>query len=156
VNTLIWKDRPGYWFYQELYGENNSAIYNQRIIHVKIKDSTNITSTNYVIPNQNKYANGWKNTSIFDDLKVENLKVREGCDVHFQKKTSTIYLGKTNQGTCASSFQKKIAYTTSSIVISKNKITSWDRGYDKNGKQVWGKIQGPYEFIRIQEDVFNP
>ncbi|MFD2565069.1 chromophore lyase CpcT/CpeT [Aquimarina rubra] len=153
VNIPIWEDRQGHWFYQELYDEkDNSSIYNQRILNVQKLDSLTISSTSYVIPNQEKYVNAWRDISIFNHLTPDSLKIRDGCDVYFKKKTSTIYHGKTKNGTCSSTFSKKISYTTSNVVISKNKITSWDRGYDINGKQVWGKIQGPYKFIRLDED----
>ncbi|WP_378177710.1 chromophore lyase CpcT/CpeT [Aquimarina sp. SS2-1] len=153
INIPIWQDREGHWFYQELYDEkDNTSIYNQRILNIQKIDSTTITSTSYVIPNRKKYINAWKDISIFDQLTADSLKIRDGCDVYFKKKTSTIYHGKTKKGTCSSSFSNKISYTTSNVVISKNKITSWDRGYDINGKQVWGKIQGPYKFIRLAED----
>ncbi|MBW1296934.1 chromophore lyase CpcT/CpeT [Aquimarina litoralis] len=153
INKVIWKDRSGIWLYQELFAEGKTnAIYNQRILNIKRVDSNTLSSTSYVIPNQKKYINAWKDISVFDNLTIDSLTIREGCDVYFRKKTSTIYQGKTNKETCSSSFSKKISYTTSNIVISRNKISSWDRGYDSNGKQVWGKIQGPYEFIRITEN----
>ncbi|WP_299608309.1 chromophore lyase CpcT/CpeT [uncultured Aquimarina sp.] len=153
INSPIWKDQSGYWFYQELFNEEKStAIYNQRIINIKRVDSITISSSSYIIPNQKKYINGWKDTSLFNQLTIDSLTVRAGCDVYFKKKTSTIYQGKTSKNSCSSSFSKKIKYTTSNIVMSRNKISSWDRGYDSEGKQVWGKIEGPYDFIRVIEN----
>ncbi|MDH7444734.1 chromophore lyase CpcT/CpeT [Aquimarina sp. 2201CG14-23] len=153
INTPIWEDRSGYWFYHELHKEQDpSFVYNQRIIHIKRIDSVTISSANYIIPNQKKYINGWKDLSVFDDLIMDSLKIRDGCDLYFKKKTSTIYQGKTKKGACLSSFKTNMSYITSNVVISKERITSWDRGYDINGKQVWGKIQGPYKYIRISEN----
>lgn len=152
-NTPIWKERSGYWLYQELYdAEKNTSVYYQRIINIKQVDSLVISTTSYIIPDQKKYKNAWKDITILEHLTTDSLAIRNGCDVYFKKETSTIYQGKTKKQTCLSSFSKKISYTTSDIVISKNKISSWDRGYDSNGKQIWGKIQGPYIFIRIPED----
>jgi len=152
-NTRIWKERPGYWLYQELYDpEKNNSVYYQRIINVKRVDSVIISSSSYIIPDQKKYKNAWKNPQVLDHLTKDSLSIRNGCDVHFKNKVSSIYHGKTKKGTCLSNFSEKISYTTSDIVISKNKISSWDRGYDSNGKQVWGKIQGPYIFVRISDD----
>jgi len=151
INTPIWKDRSGYWLYHELHDEENSTfIYNQRIINIRRLDSTVIRTISYIIPNKKKYINAWKDTSIFNNLNVDSLTIRDGCDVYFKKMTSTIYQGKTKKGNCLSSFSKKIAYTTSDIVISNDQISSWDRGYCSNKKQVWGKIQGPYKFIRVK------
>jgi hypothetical protein len=28
-------------------------------------------------------------------------------------------------------------------------LDSWDRGYDRDGKQVWGAVTGPYRFDRL-------
>ena len=152
-NTPIWRERSGYWFYQELYdAEKNTSVYYQRIINVKRVDSLIISSTSYMIPNQKKYKNAWKNPQVLNHLTKDSLAIRNGCDVHFKNTVSSIYQGKTQKGTCLSSFSEKISYTTSDILISKNKISSWDRGYDSNGKQIWGKIQGPYIFRRISED----
>ncbi len=151
VNIPIWEDKPGYWLYHELYDKkNNSSVYNQRIINVRREDSVTLSTISYVIPNQKKYINAWRDISVFNFLTIDSLKRRDGCDVYF-KKTSTIYQGKTKKGTCLSNFTENIAYTTSNVVVSKNKISSWDRGYDITGKQIWGKIQGPFQFVRIND-----
>lgn len=153
INTPIWLNQSGYWFYQELFNEEKkTAIYNQRIINIKRVDSITLSSISYVIPNQKKYINGWKDASLFNHLTIDSLTIRDGCDVFFRKKTSTIYQGKTHKNSCSSTLSEKIKYTTSNIVVSSKKISSWDRGYDSKGKQVWGKIQGPYNFIKVIEN----
>jgi hypothetical protein len=30
-------------------------------------------------------------------------------------------------------------------------LKSWDRGFNKENKQVWGAVKGAYEFIKIEE-----
>lgn len=150
VGAPIWKNKHGYWLYQELYDEDKpTSVYYQRIINIKRLDSTIISSSGYLIPNKKKYINGWKDISIFDTLSIDSLQIRDGCDVYFKKKTSSIYQGKTKDRTCINSSKKEITYTTSNLVISADKITSWDRGYTLQGKQVWGKMQGPYKYKRV-------
>ncbi|WP_188926788.1 CpcT/CpeT family chromophore lyase [Shewanella algicola] len=34
--------------------------------------------------------------------------------------------------------------------MTKDKIVSWDRGFDSNDQQVWGAVKGGYEFIKAQ------
>lgn len=149
-NTRIWEDKKEVWFYQELYNPNRTtSIYNQRIIQVKRLDSFTISSTSFIIPDAKKYVNGWKNKDIFDSLTIKDLKKREGCDVFFRKKTSSIFLGKTKNKTCQSIFRKEMVFITSVVVLSDEKITSWDRGYDEKNRQVWGKIQEPYAYDKI-------
>ncbi|GAA4112894.1 hypothetical protein GCM10022393_11530 [Aquimarina addita] len=150
VGVPIWKNKPGHWLYQELHNEDNpTVIYYQRIINIKKVDSVLFSTSSYVIPNKKKYSNGWKDISIFDTLSIDSLQIRDGCDVYFEKKTSSIYQGKTKDKNCISSSGNKPTYITSHLVISADKITSWDRGYSMQGKQVWGKIQGPYRYKRI-------
>lgn len=53
------------------------------------------------------------------------------------------------------------AYCTSELAILKNnEIHMWDRGYDDDGKQVWGVKEGPYEFKPAStssfKDMYSP
>ena len=150
INILIWEDQPGYWVYSELFDKNSDNIYGQRILHYERVDSSTFVSTSYRLLNSKDYLGGWKDKRIFSKLTLDSLEIREGCQVYFEKNTSTIYSGKTNKNSCTSSIDY-IEYITSNFVISKDKISIWNRGYDKAGKQVWGKIKGPYKYKRIYD-----
>ncbi|WP_109299460.1 chromophore lyase CpcT/CpeT [Aquimarina sp. AU474] len=151
VNTRIWKDKPGYWVYSELFNaKNNDAIYGQRILNYERVDSSTFTSTAYIISNAKDYRMGWKNKRIFDKLTIDSLTVRDGCQVYFTKSTSTIYSGKTRKGSCSSSIDY-VEYIISDFVISRDKISLWNRGYSAKGKQVWGKIKGPHKYKRTSK-----
>ncbi len=39
-------------------------------------------------------------------------------------------------------------YTTSEVVLSSDRMVSWDRGWDAEGKQAWGAEKGGYVFIK--------
>ncbi len=152
ANTAIWKDRPGYWIYTEVYSpKKDTFIYTQRILQYERLDSLSFKSTSYTIPNAKKYKRGWQNKSIFNDLTIDSLKVRKGCEVFFHKNTSTIYTGKMHKKSCTSTI-KNVNYITTNFVISKNKISVWNRGYNVEGKQVWGKINGPYKYKKEPKD----
>ena len=43
------------------------------------------------------------------------------------------------------------SYATSEVELREERITSWDRGYDGEGLQVWGATEGPYRFDRQSE-----
>ena len=63
-------------------------------------------------------------------------------DVHLfyiMKKDS--FVGSTNEKDCTSNL-RGASYATSEARIEENVLTSWDRGYDENGVQVWGAITG--------------
>lgn len=153
INLPIWKDKPGYWFYHELGNEKDSSvIFNQRIIQIKRSDSSTIRSISYTFLSPGKYERAWKNIALFDQLHQDSLQLKKGCDLFYKQKTATIFQGKTKKGTCKSSFRENISYTTSNVVVSKDKISSWIKGFDRDHKQVWGKIQGPYKYDRVQKN----
>ena len=43
-----------------------------------------------------------------------------------------------------------LAYATSEVTVSSDRIASWDRGYDQAGSQVWGAEKAAYVFDRIE------
>ncbi len=148
-NSRIWEHKPDYWLYSEVHdGKKIDQIYGQRIIKYERVDSFTFKSTNYQIRNAKDYRKGWKNKRIFNKLTMDSLEIRYGCEVYYEKNTSTIYSGKTNKNLCFSS-TPRVEYITTNFVISKDKISIWNRGYDNKGKQVWGKITGPYKYRRI-------
>ncbi len=149
VNTPIWEDKPDYWFYSEIYNlKTPSLVYFQRVLHLQRIDSVTIKSTSYNILNPQKYNNGWRDKTIFKELSINNLEVRNGCDVYYKKKTSSIYVGKTNNHSCISQLND-VAFTVSNLIISNNKISVWNREYNMDGKQVWNRLKNSYRYQRI-------
>ncbi len=159
INIRIWKDKPGYWIYSEVSdAKGDHHIYNQTILNYERLDSSTIKSTSYKIISAKDHSVDLNNiefserpsTKLFDRLTLDSLEIKTGCQVYFKKKTSTIYSGKTNKGSCNSSIDY-IDYIMSTYVVSKDKISIWTKGYNNNGKQVWGKIKGPYKYKRTHK-----
>lgn len=71
---------------------------------------------------------------------------RVGCAVHLTRSDDR-FTGGTLESACESSL-RGATYATSVIEITPTLITSWDRGYDGEGRQVWGAVDGPYHFER--------
>jgi hypothetical protein len=42
-------------------------------------------------------------------------------------------------------------YATSEVVINKQMLESWDRGWDASGKQMWGATKSGYQFVKQME-----
>lgn len=42
----------------------------------------------------------------------------------------------------------RASYATSEVELRANGFTSWDRGFDASGRQVWGATAGPHQFVR--------
>jgi hypothetical protein len=41
------------------------------------------------------------------------------------------------------------SYATADIVIKKDRVVSWDRGWNADGEQVWGPDSGGYIFKKM-------
>jgi len=61
----------------------------------------------------------------------------------------TLFEGSTEGNNCQSSL-RGAAYVTSKVSISKERIYSWDRGFDAEGHQVWGAEKSGYIFERVK------
>jgi hypothetical protein len=71
---------------------------------------------------------------------------RTGCAVVMRTEGDALVGGTVGTG-CASTLEGA-TYATSEVRLTDTRITSWDRGYDASGGQVWGAVAGPYEFDR--------
>ena len=57
--------------------------------------------------------------------------------------------GSTVENECVSTL-RGAAYATSEVTVSRERLTSWDRGFDAGGGQVWGATEGPYIFDKVR------
>ena len=150
VNTPIWTDRSGYWIYSENFlSDQPNQVYLQRIISIERIDSITLKTTRYGLKKSDTYKNAWKNPDIFNNLDKEDLIYKTGCEMYYSKKTSTIYHGQNKPKSCLSDLEN-VAFLMSNIVLSEDKISVWIKGYNDSGKQIWGKIKGPYQYLRLK------
>ena len=121
--------------------------YRQRVYRIT-QEGNKIISAVYSLPNPKGFIGAWKTPEKFDNLKPEDLKIKEGCDVVL-KKTPKGYVGSTGENSCISNF-RGAAYATSEVMVYKDQIISWDRGFDADGKYIWGAEKAGYVFDRIK------
>lgn len=70
----------------------------------------------------------------------------EGCAVDLVW-DGHAFRGATDGRSCTNAWGAA-TYATSEVVIDVAGLTSWDRGFDDTGEQVWGAVAGPYRFLR--------
>jgi CpeT protein len=148
----IWRESTdGYWFYvEQSLASKQEKPYRQRVYHLYRQDDLTAVSKVYEIKDPLKYAGGWKDTLKLASLKKDSLIDRQGCAIFLNKTGKEIYLGATPGKECLSTL-RGAAYATSEVRIMKDKILSWDRGWDKNDKQVWGAEKGGYVFMKQKD-----
>ena len=85
-------------------------------------------------------------------IKTKHLILREGCTVWLTEQENGEFIGST-EGTECSSTLGGAAYATSEVSLESTVLLSWDQGWDSQGNQVWGAVDGPYRFLRQSVDT---
>jgi len=145
----IWEDRTdGKWLYvEQAVATMKDKPYRQRVYHLKQLMHDKFVSLVYKINDEENFIGAWQNPEKFNSLTSDILTEREGCEVYLNYKDG-VYFGSTNGKNCLSTM-RGARYATSQVTITKNKIVSWDQGFDAGGKQVWGAQKGAYVFDNI-------
>lgn len=145
----IWPQRSGErWLYvEQALAASPSKPYRQRVYRIDW-DGQGPVSEVFTLPGDaTTFAGAWRNTTVFDSLTPEDLRRREGCSLHLVKQSDGTCLGSTIGDDCAGT-RSGAAYATAEVVLDAGVLTSWDRGFGAQDKQVWGSERGPYRFER--------
>jgi hypothetical protein len=102
----------------------------------------------YKIPGQQAFVNADGDPARFVGLTPEMLEKLEGCSVYLAMIAPDTFAGGTQGSGCVSSAFSGADYVTSEVLVTKEGLRTWDRGFDKLGNHVWGAEKGPYEFVR--------
>lgn len=148
----IWGERnDGYWLYvEQAAAETKDKPYRQRIYNLTKVDKS-IISIIFSLPNEQEYIGGYKNPELFNKLSPDSLLKRDGCEVLINRLDEYTFLGSTIDDNCPSNL-RGAAYATTEVMITKDKMISWDRGSDNKGVQVWGAVKGGYIFKKISTE----
>ena len=127
----------------------NSALnqpYRQRLYVVKDNGDGRVASVVYTINQPERYIGlcDRGTTAVFTPDEVAE---RIGCTVYLRL-SGQFFAGGTEGQACASAL-RGASYATSQVALYADKILSWDQGFDAQDTQVWGAVDGPYEFLRI-------
>ena len=147
--TPIWKgDADGYWFYvEQAIATAEDKPYRQRVYHLYIQDKETIVSKVYEVQNPKEIVNAWKDEVKLSLITREKLVDRQGCSIFLHKNKEKTYSGSTPGKECLSTL-RGASYATSEVTIYKDRLESWDRGWNKEDKQVWGAENGGYVFMK--------
>ena len=125
------------------------APYRQRLYHVEAQMNEDgeieVVSTIYSLALPDVYV-GLCDDGNVTSFEPSSYMIREGCEVYL-KWIDDHFEGSTRGNGCASSLADA-SYATSEVVMTSELITSWDQGFNDNDEQVWGAVDGAYEFVR--------
>lgn len=146
--TRVWTERiDGPWLYvEQALSTKLDNPYRQRMYRLNIQENGLVVSEVYTLPGDVKrFVGAGKGTPVFGEITPKELTYKEGCAVVLKKQKDGTYKGGTVGKDCLSELQGA-SYATSEVVLTPDGIDSWDRGFDRDGKQVWGAEKGPYQF----------
>lgn len=151
VMEPIWEgSKDGYWLYVEQAMANSpDAPYRQRVYHLYQQDDYTLVSKVYEIKNQEFFAGKIRDPDTLSKLTRDLIVDKEGCGIFLKKTGKNKFEGSTNDKDCPSNL-RGASYTTSTVVLTKDGMTSWDQGWDKEGNQVWGAVKGGYKFDKVR------
>jgi hypothetical protein len=143
----LWNDRTdGPWLYiEQAVAESKDKPYRQRVYQLKKRNDGKIESLVYTISDPLRFAGDYKKEFPLLRLTPDSLILKEGCEVILYQADNGYFEGSTVDKNCGSDL-RGASYATSEVMIDKDKMISWDRGFDESGNQVWGATNGGYIF----------
>lgn len=147
----IWKDRTdGPWIYvEQAVAEYKDKPYRQRVYQL-VQEKEIVKSVVYSLDNPLRFAGEYKKEVPLNGLSPDSLRIREGCAVYLNKISQESFQGSTKENECISN-HRGASYATSEVTVKKDRILSWDRGFDTDGIQVWGAEKGGYVFLKVND-----
>jgi hypothetical protein len=91
----------------------------------------------------------WKNPALLALLTPANLIAQQGGILILHGQPDGSFKGGT-EGKGYPSTLRGASYATSELTVSEKLLTTWDRGYNASGTQVWGSIHGGYQFRKAE------
>jgi hypothetical protein len=153
----LWRERiDGRWLYvEQAVAGREDTPYRQRVYRVTMESDGSVRSEVYSFRDPLRFAGDWKKPAPLTALTPDSLEVRTGCAVILRRVSEVLYDGRTVDKQCTSE-HRGAAYATSEVRVTPEGITTWDRGYDLEGTQVWGSTGGGYIFKKIKPDEPSP
>jgi hypothetical protein len=148
----VWIERTdGYWLYiEQAAAQSLESPYRQRVYHLTNEGSSAFASWVFEMNEPACFCGGWQNPDQLIPLTLDQLLPRQGCTIYLRQNPDGSFSSATRNHACFSNY-RGAAYTTSEIIITATYLSSWDRGYDKEGNQMWGSTKGGYLFTKLAD-----
>lgn len=143
----VWKNKGHYLFVEQAIFSKQDKPYRVRIYKLA-QDGDKFISQIYTLKNEKEWIGKWNTPEAFDALTENDIELKQGCEVVLERAGKNKFEGQTGLKTCTSEL-RGASYATSKVTVLENQILSWDQGFDKDGKQVWGAEKAGYVFDKL-------
>jgi len=144
----IWKNKGHYLYVEQAMFTKQEKPYRVRIYKVSQRGNEFVSEI-YTLKNEKEWIGKWKTPEAFEKLSETDIELKQGCEVILKRIGKNKFSGATGNKTCPSEL-RGASYASSIVTVTKNEILSWDQGFDKNDKQVWGAEKGGYQFVKYK------
>ena len=148
----IWPERTdGAWFYQEQAIVNQPGLtpdqararpYFQFVGRVVALGDGVLRRDNYRVRDPGRFAG-----ANIASLTPADLG-EAGCHNRIERVGAGAFIGRTES--CANAYRGAVSMRSLSITMG-DVYLNWDRGFDAEGRRVWGPEWGGYRFERVRE-----
>ena len=143
----ILKNKGHYLYVEQALFKKQDKPYRVRIYKL-VQENDTFISLVYTLKNEKDWIGKWNTPEAFDALSEKDIELKQGCEVVLKRIAKNKFVGQTGVKTCASEL-RGASYVTSKVTVLENQILSWDQGFDKEGKQVWGAEKAGYIFDKL-------
>ncbi|MBK7232617.1 MAG: chromophore lyase CpcT/CpeT [Saprospiraceae bacterium] len=146
----IWlEDKYGVWLYVEQAASDQlHKPYRQRVYKLERLSKNHYISKVYTLPDEKNFVRYCHKPFSNFPLKQDQLILKEGCTVYLEKIGEFHFKGSTKNNNCESKL-RGASSVRSEVEITKEGLKTLDRGFTKNGLQVWGSENGLYLFLKL-------
>ena len=145
----IWKNKGHYLYVEQALFKKQDKPYRVRIYKITQRSENEFISEIHTLKNEKDWIGKWKTPEAFDALSENDIVLKPGCGVVLQRVAKNKFVGSTGEKTCPSEL-RGASYASSKVTVLQNEIISWDQGFDKDGKQVWGATKAGYVFEKLK------
>lgn len=146
----IWSgtDTTFFLYVEQSLASTTDKPYRQRVYKV-VEREEGFVSEVYTLPNPDQFTGQWLNEELWSKYNPDSIAIKEGCDVILAW-NDEYFTGATDSATCLSAM-RGASYAMSQVDVMRDRVVSWDQGFDSLGVHVWGAEKGGYVFLRNEE-----
>ncbi len=145
----IWKNKGHYLYVEQALFKKQDKPYRVRIYKVSQRGENEFISEIHTLKNEKEWVGKWATPEAFDALTENDIELKQGCEVVLHRIEKNKFAGSTGEKTCPSEL-RGASYASSKVTVTSTQILSWDQGFDKDGKQVWGATKAGYVFDKFK------
>lgn len=146
-----------HWVYLEQASlRTPDSPFDQRLLRFRAGtegEDAEVVAEAYRLPGIRRLAQGWV-TGMLAKADLSKAEPRPGCNLYLTDEGDSWH-GTTRGEGCESNRSADTKYTTREVWLFGKGLRSDERGFDAEGKQVWGP-ETPYAFDRRGEIEFAP